>query len=122
MLYRKVCKGQYQPIPSHFSKELASLISKMLQVKARDRPSCGELLASKEVRKWQSKLDESIVSGTGLLIDQIKMPKQLSDLRGRFPKSKYEVSDTSSIAKRLKEASRKSSQQRGRTRREEHKR
>jgi NIMA (never in mitosis gene a)-related kinase len=30
MLYRKVCKGQYNPISAHFSKELSSLISKLM--------------------------------------------------------------------------------------------
>jgi NIMA (never in mitosis gene a)-related kinase len=94
MLYRKVCKGQFQPIPGHYSKELGSFISKLLQVKARDRPGCSEILLMKEVGKWQEKLDQSIPSGKGDLIQTIRMPKQFTDLRGRFPKSKYETSDT----------------------------
>ena len=43
-LYKKVQKGQYDPIPSKYSPELSNIIKNLLQVNPKNRPSCGKLL------------------------------------------------------------------------------
>ena len=43
-LYKKVLQGKYQPIGPNYSKGLALVIERMLQVNARDRPSCPQIL------------------------------------------------------------------------------
>ena len=35
----KIVKGQYTPIPSHYSKDMKDLIAKLLQVDPRRRPT-----------------------------------------------------------------------------------
>ena len=39
-LYKKVCRGVFQPIESKYSSELSKLISAMLNVDPTKRPSC----------------------------------------------------------------------------------
>ncbi len=39
-LYKKVCRGVFQPIESKYSSELSKLISAMLSVDPSKRPSC----------------------------------------------------------------------------------
>ena len=39
-LYRKVLKGVYPKIPSHYSADLANLIAVLLKVSPSSRPSC----------------------------------------------------------------------------------
>ncbi|KAL4471796.1 hypothetical protein ABPG72_008814 [Tetrahymena utriculariae] len=40
----KIVKGQYSPIPNHFSKEMKNLISNLLQVDAIRRPSINDIM------------------------------------------------------------------------------
>ena len=39
-LFKKILKGQYPPIPSHYSMELRSVIKSLVQVNAASRPTC----------------------------------------------------------------------------------
>jgi NIMA (never in mitosis gene a)-related kinase len=39
-LFKRVLKGQYPPIPSHYSMDMRSLIKSMLMVDAVARPTC----------------------------------------------------------------------------------
>jgi NIMA (never in mitosis gene a)-related kinase len=43
-LYEKIIKGNYQPIPEHFSQELALIISLMIKVSPLKRISCADLI------------------------------------------------------------------------------
>lgn len=53
-LFRKIIVGQYDPIPSHYSKEMKNIIRKCLSVDDKQRPSAEALL------------DEGILSGMEL--------------------------------------------------------
>jgi NIMA (never in mitosis gene a)-related kinase len=50
-LSRKVIRGVFTPIPSTFSKDLATVVKKMLTVETRLRPTCSELLNLSEVQR-----------------------------------------------------------------------
>ena len=50
-LYKRVLKGIYPPIDQSYSRDLAQVISKMLNVEASQRPSCREILEWKLVQK-----------------------------------------------------------------------
>jgi len=41
-LYKKVIKGNYPKIPSHYSQDLATVIKYLLQVSPNIRPNCGK--------------------------------------------------------------------------------
>lgn len=43
-LYKKVIKGEYSKLPSHYSMDLNNLLAKMLNVNPDLRPSCGKNL------------------------------------------------------------------------------
>jgi NIMA (never in mitosis gene a)-related kinase len=43
-LYKRILKGQYPPIPSHYSMEMRSVIKSLVQVNSASRPSCDQIL------------------------------------------------------------------------------
>jgi len=54
-LYKRVLKGQFPPIPSHFSIELRSVIKSLIQVNPASRPSCDQILENPIVVKRAKK-------------------------------------------------------------------
>ena len=40
-LYKKVIRGVYPKIPSHYSQDLNNIIKELLNVQASNRPDCG---------------------------------------------------------------------------------
>ena len=50
-LYKKVLRGIYPKIPSHFSSELANVIKSLVSVQAQSRPTCEQILEMPYVRK-----------------------------------------------------------------------
>ncbi len=51
-LKRAVLQGRYKSIPRCYSYELSTVLSKLMRVNARSRPSARDLLASPEVQKY----------------------------------------------------------------------
>ena len=43
-LFKRVLKGQYPPIPSHYSMDMRLLIKALLQVKPQSRPNTEQIL------------------------------------------------------------------------------
>jgi NIMA (never in mitosis gene a)-related kinase 1/4/5 len=50
-LYKKVVKGVYPKIPTHFSTDLNNLLRSLLVVQSTLRPSCDQIMAMPAVRK-----------------------------------------------------------------------
>jgi NIMA (never in mitosis gene a)-related kinase len=50
-LFKRVLKGQYPPIPSHYSMDMRSLIKSMLMVDAVGRPTCDQILEMPIIKK-----------------------------------------------------------------------
>ena len=112
-LYKRVLKGAYPPIESKYSKQLGSIISRMLQVDPNSRPSCKQILESKTVREHalQHGIDiegdfaQGIAGGNFTespedqaamregLLKTIVVPNNLANLAGRLPKANYSVQD-----------------------------
>lgn len=55
-LYKKVIKGAYPRIPSHFSRDLEQTVKALLVVQPNSRPSCAEILQMPQVRRVGEKL------------------------------------------------------------------
>ena len=55
-LFKRVLKGQYPPIPSHYSMDMRMLIKTLLQVQASQRPNTDQILEMpivvKRIRKY----------------------------------------------------------------------
>jgi NIMA (never in mitosis gene a)-related kinase len=43
-LFKKILKGQYPPIPNHYSMEMRAVIKSLVQVNAASRPTCDQIL------------------------------------------------------------------------------
>lgn len=104
-LYDKVCKGSYPEIPDTFSFELRRVLSLMLQVKPKRRPSTKELLNMKEVKDKIDELyfnDPKPDSKNGIrnsLLNTIRLPKAFEELSKRLPKPNYSYENASFLPK-----------------------
>jgi serine/threonine protein kinase len=97
-LKRAVIAGRYSPIPRKYSDGLGRVISQMLRVNARERPSAAKLLLHNDLSS-KLQLDEVGVSAASnnpreahmKLMETIKVPQNLRKLKqgGLLPKPCY---------------------------------
>lgn len=93
-LYKKVVKGMYQKIPTHYSIDLSNIIKAMLQVNASMRPSSDKLLQSSIFVKKSQELnivhEDFEEMGQSQLLKTIRLPKgNMHYLTDRLPKANY---------------------------------
>jgi NIMA (never in mitosis gene a)-related kinase len=91
-LYKKVIKGIYPKLPSHFSVDMNNLIRLVLQVRPNQRPSCEKLLSLPfMVKRMENKMllenDENL---NPHLLNTIMVPKDLHYLTDKLPEPNYE--------------------------------
>jgi NIMA (never in mitosis gene a)-related kinase len=97
-LYKKVLKGIYPKIPTHYSADLNNTIKQLVSVEAAQRPSCVEILDLPCVSRMGEKLfrDAFYEDQHSLkmdLLSTIRVPKNLLYLTDRLPKPHYESVD-----------------------------
>ncbi len=57
----KIIKGEYSPLPSHFSRELKTLVSQMLTIDVQRRPNINQVLKTPIIaRRIKSFLNENV--------------------------------------------------------------
>ena len=109
-LYKRVLKGVYPSIDKQFSSDMKTVIARMLQVNAKDRPSCQQILEMELIKnkakqlgvyidtsqpergnhsRGNSRFNPDELTGETLL-KTIKVPTNLANLSSRLPKSNYE--------------------------------
>jgi NIMA (never in mitosis gene a)-related kinase len=86
-LYRKVVAGQYAPVSTHYSPRLREFIKECLTVKKGQRPKAEQLASSYLAVPATDPTPEDDLIGT------IRMPKNISHLKERLPKSRYRQSE-----------------------------
>ena len=95
-LFRKVQKGVFDKIPSHYSKDLFDIIALCLQISPSARPSCDQLLnhpiVVKHANNMESMETEETVSSRMDLLKTIKMPRNPKALIGQLPRANYQSS------------------------------
>lgn len=100
-LYKKVMKGSYPKIQSHYSPQLSNIIKTLLQVTPNARPSAAKLLGSSVFQKKAEELnliaDDDAESPE--LLKTIRIPKNLHYLTDRLPKPNYSGIKTKSLDK-----------------------
>lgn len=94
-LYNKVIKGVYPKIPHTYTSDLSSMISSLLQVDPKKRLSCEQVLHMPVcIAKYnESRQDVNLEQeqGDGMdLLGTIRVPRNLSLLTERLPKSQYD--------------------------------
>eukprot|EP00347_Sterkiella_histriomuscorum_P013274 403365346 len=93
-LFKKILKGQYPPIPSHYSMELRSVIKSLVQVNAASRPNTDQILemgiVSKRAKKYFNSNEAPIrdIESESELLKTIKFSKNLFKLK--LPQATYE--------------------------------
>lgn len=96
-LFKKVTLGVFDEPPKHFSGELRNLVTSMIRVNPKDRPSSEQLLRLPEVQLKMKQLKlvkpraDMREERRPSLLQTIKMPKNLKNLENRLPKSNYET-------------------------------
>lgn len=56
-LYKKICKGVYPSIPSHYSEDIKNIVALMLNTDPELRPSCDDLIKSPLFNFYAEKLN-----------------------------------------------------------------
>lgn len=96
-LYRKVLKGQYPRIPAQYSQDMNEVISKLLQVNPRHRPTVDELLQTPVMRRhmigsaMQPPTQLGEMKSVNNLLQTIKLPKNVIDISVLLPKPRYDL-------------------------------
>ena len=55
-LFRKVLKGIYPKIPSHYSEDLNKMLKRLITVNPNHRPTCDQILSLEVVQRYIKKL------------------------------------------------------------------
>lgn len=91
-LYKKIVKGVYPKLPSHYSVDINNMIRMVLQVRSNQRPGCDKLLGMPfMVKRMENKMllenDENL---NPTLLNTIMMPKDIHYLTDKLPEPNYE--------------------------------
>jgi len=91
-LYKKVLKGVYPRIPTSYSQDLATIVKHLLQVSSHLRPTCTQILKLPMIQKKIERLfpEQNLSeSEENILLQTIRVPKNLLYLTDRLPKPNY---------------------------------
>lgn len=87
----------YDPIPSTFSKDLATIIGLMLQTNPSRRPNSDDLLKNEIIAKrMYAIVKENMhleVDPPAQLLATIKLPRNLLEINQRLPKKKMYIKE-----------------------------
>ena len=86
-LYKKVVKGEYPKMPKSFSPDLQAIVSSLIEVDSRTRPTCADLLKMPSVIKHIAPENSEDTSNS--LLGTIKMNRSRW-FAGSLPKPNYE--------------------------------
>ena len=90
-LYKRVIKGKFKKLPSHFSVDLNNFVKLMLRVNPHQRPSAEKLLAMPMITKRleQNLLMEPEEPLIENMLKTIRMPNDVHYLTDRLPQANY---------------------------------
>jgi len=96
-LFKKIQRGVFDRIPSHYSIDLYNLISMCLQVKPSLRPSCDQLLTHPVIRKNGGEFIQELGPSeeTNELLNTIIVPRNIKALANQLPKANYSPEQSS---------------------------
>lgn len=90
-LYKRVIKGNFSKLPSHYSVDLNNIVKMLLKVNPQLRPNCDKVLSAPPI---QRKLDDKLMlendeDHVAELLNTIKMPTNQHYLTDKLPKQNY---------------------------------
>lgn len=89
-LYKKVIKGSFSPL-SNFSDDFNSVISTLLTLDPKKRPSASEILKNPLVHK-RVNIKEELESVNSSLLNTIRVGHNIFNLKDQLPEAKYSES------------------------------
>lgn len=90
-LYKRVTKGVFKKLPSHFSVDLNNFVKLMLRVNPNQRPSADKLLKLPMITKRVNKIcmvEPEVLNND--MLKTIRLPGNLHYLTDRLPKANYD--------------------------------
>ena len=94
-LYNKVIKGHYPKIGDRYSSDISEIIKMLLKVNPSDRPTCAQILKHRIIKKrlefFKSNANFEDIDNIdeGVLLQTIRIPKNVLFLADRLPGSNY---------------------------------
>jgi NIMA (never in mitosis gene a)-related kinase len=89
-VYNKVIRGNYDQIPTNYSHVLTTMISSLIQVNPNSRPSCEQIINTIHNKKKINNTEKpNDLVDTTILLQTIKMPRNLIEINPNLPKSTY---------------------------------
>lgn len=94
-LYQKIQRGVFERIPARYSDELHQVISSLIKLSAKDRPSCDQILGNPVVQRHgnhdasDKSASKQSSSSKKELLQTIRCPKNLLMLKDKLPKANY---------------------------------
>ena len=94
-LYNKVIKGHYPKIGDRYSNDISEIIKMLLKVNPSDRPTCAQILKHPIIKKrlefFKSNANFEDIDNIdeGVLLQTIRIPKNVLFLAYRLPGSNY---------------------------------
>ena len=97
-LARKILRGKYEPIPSHYSAQLHAVVSRLLVVDPTHRADIDEILSLPGVRDRMGKIPKQAPPGNMDsqkqaqnvdLCETIQVPRRFNDLTKNLPAARY---------------------------------
>jgi len=99
-LYQRVMKGVYPKIPAHYSSDLSAVLSSLLQVDPKKRPTCDQILHMPvfiqkhnelKLQEQGQSADDDPYNKTFDMLGTIKVPLNMKQLQINLPKSQYDA-------------------------------
>ena len=99
-LFDRVIKGSYPRIPKKFSQDLSMVIKGLLQVKAKNRPTCDQLLSHPIITKRIKKLGLEEFSDESVLLKTIQpFNDKSSNIMYNLPAPAYTSTEANKFSK-----------------------
>jgi hypothetical protein len=96
-LFDKVIKGNYPRIPKKFSADLAMVIKGLLQVKAKSRPTCDQILGHPVIAKRIKKLGLDEFEDNSILMKTIQPFNDPNQISFKLPAPTYTSTEASML-------------------------
>ena len=104
-LFDKVVKGTFPRIPKKFSVDLSTVIKGLLQVKAKNRPTCDQILTHPIIVKRIKKLGMEEFFDNSILMKTIQSFNDPNKILYNLPAPTYTSTETTTLKDQLQKAS-----------------
>ena len=113
-LYKKIMRGQYARINSRYSRDIAEIVSSILLIDPKERPSCDELLKNEMVKERidffsdREGFNDDEGNNNETLMKSLRLSKNMRFISQQLPNPNYEFSKNEDKIKNKSDKSKQS--------------